>query len=50
MSVTGLVENVGERENAALSSLQAIYPFPTMFSRLATNYRDVKTRNCSGKG
>ena len=28
MSVTGLVENVGEGQNAALSSLQAIYPFP----------------------
>ena len=30
---TGLVENVGEVENAALSMLRAIYPFPTMFSK-----------------
>ena len=33
MSVTGLVENVGEGENAGLSSLRAIYPFPAMFSK-----------------
>ena len=33
MSVTELVENVGEGENAALSWLQAIYSFPTMFSK-----------------
>ena len=31
MSVTGLVENVGEGENAAFSPLRAIYSFPTMF-------------------
>ena len=42
---TGLVENVGEGENAALSSLRAIYPFPTVFfQRLVTYYRDVKTK------
>ena len=33
MSVTGLVENVGEGENAGLSLLKAIYPFPTIFSK-----------------
>ena len=33
-----------------LSSLQAIYPFPTLFSRLVDYYSHVKIRNCSGKG
>ena len=34
MSVTGCVENIDvEGENAGLSLLRAIYPFPTVFSK-----------------
>ena len=40
------VENTGERRNC---SLQAISPFPTVFSK-DLYFRHVKTRACLGKG
>ena len=50
MSVTGLVENVGEGKNAALISLRAIYPFPTMFSKTCNLLQRRKNQELFGKG
>ena len=49
MSVTGLVENVEEGENAALSSLRALYSFPTMFSKDCYLLQRGKNKELFGK-
>ena len=50
MTVTGLVENMGEGENAGLSLLQAIYPFPAMFSKTCNLLQTRKNQGLFGKG
>ena len=49
MSVTGLVENM-RGENAALSSLRAIYPFPICFQKTCNLLQRRKNQELFRKG